>query len=136
MKRTIAAASLALAMSLGFTSHASAQAGQVVAQIPFDFAVGGHVLPQGSYHIVGAGNLLAFRNAEQKTSIFNRGLNGETSTDGKTVLVFDDVNGNYFLRKIVTVSDGMSMEFPVSNLESKIRKPESTRSVYGDISGR
>jgi hypothetical protein len=136
MKRNIAAAILALAMSLGFTSHASAQAGQVVATIPFDFAVGGQVLPQGAYHIEDVGNFLAFRNGELKTSIVTRGLHGETSTDGKTVLFFDDVKGNYFLRKIVTVSDGMSMEFPVSNLESKISKPESTRSIYGDISGR
>ena len=136
MKRTIAAAIFALAMSLGFSSNASAQAGQVVATIPFDFAVGGRVLPQGAYHIEGTGNLVAFRNAELETSIFTRGFQGETSTDGKTVLVFANVNGNYFLRKIVTVSNGMSMEFPVSNLENKIRKPESTRSVYGETAGR
>jgi len=136
MKRTIAAAVLAQAIGLGLTSHASAQTGQVVATIPFDFAIGGHVLPQGSYHIEDMGNFIAFRSAEQKSSIFSRGLRGKTSADGKTVLFFDDVNDQYFLRKIVTVSVGMSMEFPVSNLEGKIRNSDSTRSVYGKISSR
>ena len=136
MKRTIAAAILALGMSIGFTSHASAQEGVVLVTVPFDFAVGGRVLPQGSYRIAADRGFLAFRNAELKTSIFSRGFHGETSKNGKTLLVFDDVKGNYFLRKIVTVSDGMSMEFPLSNFERKTRKSEDTRNIYGETSSR
>ena len=136
MKRTIAAAMFALAMTFGFTSHASAQQGVVLATVPFDFSVGGRVLPQGSYHIGGDGAFLAFRNADQKVTVLTRGFEGERSKDGRTVLVFDHVKDNYFLRRIVAASDGMSMEFPLSDLERKITNPESTQTVYGKISGR
>jgi hypothetical protein len=136
MKCTIVTAILVLGMSLGFSPHASAQQPKVLVTVPFDFAVGGRTLPQGSYEIVSDHAFIAFRNADQKITMYIAGQHGQTAKDGRTVLVFDDVKGDYFLRKIVTVSDAMSMEFPLSKLESQTRNSESARTVYGETSGR
>lgn len=136
MKRTIAVLTLALGMAFGFTSHASAQQGTVSVTVPFDFAVAGQVLPQGDYRIGTFGNFVSFRDGEQKTHLFVRGFDGDASTDGRSVLVFDNVEGNYFLRKIQTTSSNMNIEFPESNLEYKSRTSESSRSIYAQNSGR
>jgi hypothetical protein len=133
MKRTIAVVALVLGMSLGFTSRSSAQGGTVIVTVPFDFAIEGRVLPQGTYHITSDTNFVTFKSGEQKTNFFTRGIRGDGSADGQTKLVFDDVKGSYFLRKIVTVSDNMNMDFPRSNLQTKT---EHSRSIYAETSGR
>ncbi|HEY2468865.1 MAG TPA: hypothetical protein VGI45_13630 [Terracidiphilus sp.] len=132
MKRTLVTVTLAALMGLGFVSHASAQANQIVVTVPFDFAVGSRTLPQGTYRIGRDGDFLAFRNAEQKTALFTSGLPGESSKDGTSKLIFDNLDGSYFLRKIVTLSQTSSVDFPQSGSESKARE---SRSVYAS-SGR
>ena len=136
MKRTIALATLALGMSFGFTSHASAQATAVSATVPFDFAVEGRVLPKGTYQIGNSGGFLAFKNAGQHTSLFTRGLPGVASKDGRSVLIFDKVQGNYFLRKIVTLSGALSVDFPLSDLESRTKESGTSFSIYAETSSR
>lgn len=133
MKRTVAVVTLVLGMSLGFTSRSSAQEGTVIVTVPFDFAVEGRVLPQGTYHITSDTNFLTFKSDEQKTNLFNRGIRGEGAANGQTKLVFDDVNGSYFLRKILTEAVNMNMDFPRSNAQ---RKTEQSRSVYAETSSR
>lgn len=132
MKRTLATVTLAALMGLGFASHASAQ-NQVVVTVPFDFSVGSQNLPQGTYRIGADGDFLAFRSSEQKTSLFARGVPGEASDDGNSKLIFDDVDGTYFLRKIVTLSGGTNVDFPLSSLESK-KKSQGSRDVYASSS--
>lgn len=136
MKRTIAVLALALGIALGFTPHASAQRATVVANVPFDFSIAGQILPQGEYRIAADGNFLSIQDSELKPHRFLLGVPGEPSKDGKTALVFDDVDGNYFLRKIVTTAGGINMEFDESKLERKIRTSETPRSIYADVSGR
>lgn len=136
MKRSIAVLTLALGMALGFTSHASAQQGAVSVKIPFDFTVGGRVLPQGNYQIGTDRDFLSFKDNDLKTHVFLRGLTGDASKDGRSVLVFDNVEGNYFLRKIVTTADNLNMEFPQSDLERKTKTSEGTRNIYARTSGR
>jgi hypothetical protein len=133
MKRTLAVVTLVLGMSLGFTSRSSAQEGTVIVTVPFDFAVEGRVLPQGTYHITSDTNFLTFKNDEQKTNLFSRGIPAEGTADGHTKLVFDDVNGNYFLRKIVTEAVNMNMDFPRSKVQ---RKTELSRNIYAETSSR
>ena len=133
MKRTVAVVALVLGMSLGFTSRSSAQEGTVIVTVPFDFAVEGRVLPQGTYRITSDTNFVTFKNGELKTNLFTRGFRADASADGQTKLVFDDVNGNYFLRKIVTVAENMSMDFPRSNQKTKA---ENSRNIYAETSGR
>jgi hypothetical protein len=136
MNRIIASAVLALGMGLGFTSHASAQASAVVVTVPFDFALQGRVLPQGTYRIASTGGFLGFKNASQHTSLFAQGVRTEASKDAKSVLVFDNVEGNYFLRKIVTFSSTLSVDFPRSDLERKTRESVTSRSIYAETSSR
>lgn len=136
MKRTIALATLALGMSIGFTTHVSAQTTAVRVTVPFDFAVGNHVLPQGTYRIGTDGDLLAFNGRDQKASLFTVAPRGEASKDGKSVLVFDNIEGQYFLRKIVTTSARISADFPMSKLEKNSRESIGTRSVYAETSSR
>ena len=136
MKRTIAALTLALGTALGFSTHASAQQDTVAVTVPFNFAIAGQVLPQGEYRIATDGGFISVRDNEQKPHLFLRGVPGEPSKDGRTALVFDNVDGNYFLRKIVTTAGGINMEFDESKLERKTRTSEVTRSVYADNFGR
>jgi hypothetical protein len=136
MKRTIAVFALALGMTLGFSPHASAQQDTVVVTVPFDFSIGGRVLPQGEYHIATDGGFLSIRDSEQKTHRFLRGVPGDASKDGRSVLVFDNVDGNYFLRKIATGRSNMNMEFSESTLERNTRNSEHSRSIFAENSGR
>jgi hypothetical protein len=136
MKRTIALAILALGMSLGFISHASAQATSVRVTVPFDFAVEGNILPQGTYQIGTSGGFLGFKNASQHASLFAQGLPGAVSKDGRSVLVFDKVQGKYFLRKIVTFSGPLSVDFQRSKQDSKTRESAELRSIYAETSSR
>ena len=136
MKRTIAVFVLALGITLGFTPHASAQQNMVVVTVPFDFSIGSRVLPQGEYRIAPDGSFLSISDSEQRAHRFLKGVPGEPSKDGRSVLVFDNVDGKYFLRKIATNSSSMNMEFEESNLERKSRSSERSRSVFAESSGR
>ena len=136
MKRIVAVFTLALGIALGFTPHASAQQHTVVVNVPFDFAIAGQVLPQGEYRIATDGGFIAVRDSELKSHRFLRGVPGEPAKDGRSALVFDNVDGNYFLRKIVTSADSMNMEFNESKLERKTRTSEHSRSIYAENSGR
>jgi hypothetical protein len=123
-------------MSHGFTTKASAEEKGVRATVPFDFAVGSRILPQGTYNIGPDGGFVAFKGTEKKASLFTIAPRGESSKDGKSVLVFDNVEGQYFLRKIVTTSTQSSVEFPLSKLERKTRESVSTRNIYAEASSR
>ncbi len=136
MKHLIAVATLVLGMSLGFTSHASAQEDIARVTVPFDFAVGNRVLPQGTYHIDSDGAFLAFNNPEKGASLFTFRSPGEASKDGKSMLVFDKLEGQYFLRKIVSPSEHKSVDFPISTLEEKTKESEGTRDTYAENSNR
>lgn len=132
MKHTIALAILAMGMGFGFTSHASAQDSAVRVKVPFDFAVGSHVLPQGTYRISADGNFLGFQNAEKKASLYTTTMPGDTSKDGRSVLVFDHVNDKYFLRKIVSTYSRTSADFPKSKLEKNSQETVSSLNIYAD----
>lgn len=136
MKRTIVVFTLALGIALAFTPHASAQQNTVIVTVPFDFAIAGTVLPQGEYRITTDGDFLSVKDNEQNTQRFLRGTKGEPSKDDRSALVFDNVDGNYFLRKIVSTANNMNMEFDESNLERKTRTSERSRSIYAQTSGR
>ena len=103
--------------------------------VPFDFAIEGQVLPQGN--IVSRPTEVSSRLeiGIEVSSLSPRGSGG-TAKDGRSALVFDNVDGNYFLRKIVTSADNMNMEFNASKLERKTRTSEHSRNIYAENSGR
>src|SRR6478609_10307494 len=130
MKRIITAAILVLGISLGISNRASAQDGGIRVTVPFDFAVGNRILPQGTYHISSDGGFLAFNNSDRKTSMFTPGVRNEGSKDGKSMLVFDNVNGQYFLRDIYSIYARTSVTFPKSRLERKTQEAPAIRNIY------
>jgi len=136
MKRIITAAILLIGVTANISSRASAQEPEVKANVPFDFAVGTHVLPAGTYRIAAHGDSLAFDNRDKKAFLFTQARPGETATEGRSKLVFDNVEGRYFLRKIETAFAKTSVEFPISKLEKASREVASTRSIYAETSSR
>jgi hypothetical protein len=136
MKRIITAAILLSGMTFGISNRASAQEAAVKVDVPFDFAVGTHVLPAGNYRIAAHGDALLFDNHDQKASLFTLALRGDTAKDGLSKLIFDDVQGRYFLRHIVSTSSKVSVNFPISKLESGSQEIAQSRSIYAETSSR
>lgn len=136
MKRIIAAATLVLGMSFGFTTHASAQTTAVRADVPFDFAVGNHILPHGVYNITADGDFLSFRSSDSKANMFATALRGLPSSDGSSLLVFDKIQDKYFLRKVVSRFASTSREWPMSKLEKRTQELPVTRDIYAENSSR
>jgi hypothetical protein len=118
MKRIITLAIFIVGVSLAMTNRISAQNSSVTVQVPFDFAVGDHVLPKGTYKIQPDGDFLLFNSKEHSaSSFFANAWHGDASIDGRSVLSFDVVDGQHFLRKIAATSSTTSADFPVSKLE-------------------
>jgi hypothetical protein len=128
MKRIVTLAMLLAGMGLGYSSHATAQQ-SVEVKIPFEFAVGNHVLPSGEYRIAAQGYALAFESRDQRAHLYMVAEPGDSSKDGKDTLTFDVVQGKYFLRKIVSTTASTSAEFPTSNLEKKSRELATQRAM-------
>ena len=70
MKRIITLAIFIVGVSLAMTNRISAQNPSVTVQVPFDFAVGDHVLPKGTYKIQPDGDFLLFSSKEHSASSF------------------------------------------------------------------
>jgi len=140
MKRIITVAILMIGASFGVSNRASAQEAALKVDVPFDFAVGNHVLPAGDYQIASHGDSLFFENREQRAELFTIAAAGDTATDGQSKLIFDNVQGQYFLRRIVSTSQKTSAAFPVSKLEKHSREVAQstigTRSIYAETSSR
>lgn len=118
MKHIIVSAILVVGAAIGLAAHASAQADEVVkTKVPFDFMVGSHSLPAGSYRIESDGEFLNFSNIDRKVSVFTTSYHGNPSLDGTSRLKFDVVSGQHFLREIETPSTKTTMDFPVSRAE-------------------
>lgn len=136
MNRIITAAILLIGVTAGISNRASAQEPAVKVNVPFDFAVGTHVLPAGTYRIEAHNDSLAFDNRDKKAFLFTLARRGDMATEGRSKLVFDNVEGRYFLRKIETTSARTSVDFPISKLEKASREVAQTRSIYAETSSR
>ena len=137
MKRIITSAIFILAISLGMTTRISAQTATVDVKVPFDFAVGDRVLPKGTYKIQPDGDFLLFNSKEDSSaSIFANATHGDTSINGRSVLSFDVVDGQHFLRKIASTSSTTSAVFPVSKLEKNAEELRASREITALNRGR
>lgn len=136
MKRIIALALLVVGMNFGMTHRAAAQEAGIRVTVPFDFAVGNRILPSGTYWIAADSGFLSFNNSERKAFLFLSGLQSETSKDGRSVLQFDNVDGQYFLKQIISTSSKTSVAFPTSKLEKQSKEMRGSRNIYGATSSR
>jgi hypothetical protein len=136
MKRIITAAILLSGAVFGIGGRASAQEAAVKVDVPFDFSVGSHALPAGSYRIAAHGDSLAFENHDKKAFLFTLAARDEMATDGQSKLIFDNVHGQYFLRRIETASAQTSVEFPVSKQEMHSQEVAQSRTIYAETASR
>lgn len=146
MKRIITLTMVLVGGGLGYTSCASAQGAAIEVNVPFDFAVGNHVLPAGEYRIAARGDELVFENREHHAYLSTLAEPSDAANDGKSALSFDVVQGKYYLRKIASTSARTSGEFPTSRLEkqsrelamqqAKSQESEQTRTIYTRVAGR
>jgi hypothetical protein len=137
MKRIIALAIFIVGVTLAMTNRASAQTSSVTVVVPFDFAVGDHILPKGTYKIEPAGDFLLFNSKEHSSdSMYANAWHGDASIDGRSVLSFDVVDGKHFLRKIVSPASVDCADFPVSKLEKNAEELYASRQTASLNRGR
>lgn len=134
MKRIITIGFLIATTFFQMTPQLNAQAGVLRARVPFPFAVGNQVLPPGAYEIKRQGSFIRLQNRDRQIGIFVLPAPGDRSYDGRSRLMFDSLDGTYFLRKIVTTSSMTSLDFPKFKLEK--RANESGSSIFVRNSGR
>jgi len=110
---------------LQITPNLVAQESGYQASVPFQFAVGETTLPAGTYRITRQGAFLHVQNQKNFTTVFAVTDSTAPSHDGQGHLVFDRVNGLYFLRELDAPSSTSSMRLSVSHMEKKARADAS-----------
>jgi len=73
----------------------------VKAKVPFAFSVADRTLPAGEYRMVHDGTLLHIENCDDHQSVTLVVSLSAPSRDKNTYLSFDQVNGSFFLRRVV-----------------------------------
>lgn len=100
---------------------------QIEANVPFAFVVGDTTLPAGKYQIRTiddmASNVLEIRSANSRTSVIFDTENAEARgerIESKTELVFDKVEGQYFLSQIWVAGTSTGNELTKSRTEKRL----------------
>jgi hypothetical protein len=98
----------------------------VVAQVPFDFMVNNKFIPAGECVIRGAGmdgQLLAIRNFDARKSALSASSHSEETNAAadRTVLVFKQYGGQYFLSEIRLEGSTVPYKLPASRAEVELR---------------
>jgi hypothetical protein len=106
---------------------------QVVVNIPYDFVVGGKILPAGTYKVnrVTEANerVLILRSLENRASVMVIASQVESTSADKVQVSFEKVGGERFLSKIETADHVFTI--PVSHSEIL----EATARSHGGASG-
>lgn len=115
MKRTIALFALAI---LGTTVSALAQDRGVRTQVPFDFTVGGTLLPAGTYTAFTlSSGVLVIQSVDNSISASTTFTSNAQEQGPGSKWVFAKYGEQYFLRSVVSRSAGMHASVPASSLE-------------------
>ena len=148
MKKVTMAALMVLVGVLSATAtSALAEGDQVRAKVPFAFAVDGKVLPAGHYEIQQVSNQqipggLLVRNIDEPrysvTVIATQAWEALPNyTPAKASLVFDDYNGQHFLRTVHGPTAGLNVELPGSKAEdSAKRSPMASNATQTVLAGQ
>ena len=123
MKKTICALSLfvLLATAAAFGSWSQ----KLSVAIPFDFYVGQRAMPAGSYVIDGVdatGGVLTLRQQSKGHQVVINTTPSTRSASGKSELVFERVNGAYFLSSIWNAEADAGRKLPVSERQLEMAK--------------
>jgi len=110
---------------------AHAQQTRVKATVPFNFVAGDRAYPAGDYLFSNNGTILQVTNTEDAAStemLLSRPCE-KSSPSEKTVVVFHQMGGNYFLQQIWVAGQAHGRELPTSKSEIRLaqnhEKPES-----------
>jgi hypothetical protein len=131
MKRNTAIALFALS-TLGAAARVLAQAPAVQATVPFEFTVGGRLLPADTYTISSpSSGLLLIRSADthfvSMTTISHS--NQDSARGGE--LVFDKYGDKYFLHEVLNPNvAALNVDVPKSKLEKQVQIQEAK---YGGL---
>jgi hypothetical protein len=143
MNRIRSLVSLIVVAIFQTTPSLIAQESLFQANVPFQFNVENKTLPAGEYRITRHREFLRIGSDSPGVYVVAMG-GGEPSHDGHMALVFDRVDGAYYLRKLVTTSSDSSMELPASRTERKAlanlqvasARPPETKTISVSIGGR
>jgi hypothetical protein len=123
MKRNFAIALLALS-TLAAGGKAVAQQPAVRATVPFEFTVGGRLLPADTYTITSSSGVLVIRSIDGRfTSMTTSSHDNRSVTGGK--LVFNKYGDQYFLHEVLCPAVNMHASIPTSKLEKRVQIQEA-----------
>lgn len=126
MKRITALALFTVSSILG-AGMAMAQTHGVKATMPFDFTVGGKLLPPGTYKILAVNDdVIEIQNQEKTVSILSQSSPDSTVSEDGGKLVFDKFGDQYFLREVLGGASALNVNLPSSKSERYVRTREAT----------
>jgi hypothetical protein len=123
MKR-IAAIALLVAASFLTAGSAMAQDHAVMATIPFNFTVGGSLLPAGNYTLsseTGSPTILRITDWEKGVRILTVAMPNWNERRQANVLVFHKYGNQYFLSEIRSQASSMNVNFSTSKQEKRAK---------------
>jgi hypothetical protein len=125
MKRNIAIALLALS-SLAAAGKAPAQEMAVQATVPFEFTVGGKLLPADTYTITASSRgVVTIQGADKHFAAVTVVSRDNTSVKGDE-LVFEKYGDKYFLDEVLCPNAAwLNVKIPASKLEKQVRIQEA-----------
>jgi hypothetical protein len=131
MKRNIAIALFAVS-TLAAAGKAVAQEPAVQATVPFEFTVGGRMLPAGAYTITSSeSGVIMIRNADDHFWAITTASHSNQESSRGSELVFDKYEDKYFLHEVICSKDAaLNVEVPKSKLEKQVRVQEAK---YGEV---
>ncbi len=106
--RICARAALAALCILALPVAANAFGGTTKAHVPFDFVIGGKIMPAGDYSfVIAAGRPTVAIRSEDGTSalVFLSRRTGNHRNEGSPQLVFERRNNTYVLKEVVTAAE-------------------------------
>ena len=116
-------------MMMPFMATAHAQDSQkIVAQVPFEFMVGNHLVPAGKCTVKAAeryGTVLQIQ--DQKISLYSLISSSETQPNGgANALIFHKYGDRYFLAGMELAGSHLMLRLPEGKVEAELRAQNTT----------
>ena len=126
MKRNIAIALFAVS-TLAAAGKAVAQEPAVQATVPFEFTVGGRLLPADTYTITASeSGVIMIRNADDHFWARTTASHSNQESARGSELVFDKYGEKYFLHEVMCPNAaGLNVDVPKSKLEKRVQIQEA-----------
>ena len=127
MKKLTAIALFAIA-NFALAGSSFAQTHAVKANIPFDFTMGGQLLPAGAYVIKSSGsNFINLQNLDKPIRVLGVTMHDNIVARGDGTLVFSKYGDQHFLRKVLSDDAGLDLR---TLFQSRRRRRVTRRPRY------